>query len=67
MPRIRVTRVIVIEGEEDWVRTTLSLSLLRVNCLKTELGDGGLLWEKSRVEEPILAEMEAALKGEKDA
>jgi hypothetical protein len=28
MARIRVTRVIVIEGEEGWVRSTLANSLL---------------------------------------
>lgn len=41
MPKIRVTRTLVCEGEEEWVNTVLRRSYIRKGEFKLDLGVDG--------------------------
>lgn len=57
MKRIKVTRVIVIEGEEKWVRGTLAKSLVGTDGINSSTtypaGRIGEIREESRTEEEV--------------
>lgn len=51
MPRIRITRTLVIEGREDWVRATCDPSKTLVSPDNPYDAGVGTITETSRVEE----------------
>lgn len=51
MARIRVTRTLVIEGEEDWVRATCDPALVHPD--KPLETSRGTITETSRIEEKL--------------
>lgn len=52
MKRLRVTRILVYEGPEDWIRTTLDQSPIRAVGLELHL-DRATIQETSRVVQEI--------------
>ncbi|KRR21326.1 hypothetical protein CQ14_06665 [Bradyrhizobium lablabi] len=52
-PRIRVTRTIVYEGRESWVRQTLEHSFIGSSIFAVA---SGRIFESGRIEEPLPAE-----------
>ena len=53
MAKIKVTRVIVIEGEEWWVRNTLDDTKTAVNVDRPFKAGSGTITELSRTEETV--------------
>lgn len=53
MAKLRVTRTLVIEGEEEWVRATCDSSLTLVHPDKPFEASRGTITETSRVEEKL--------------
>jgi hypothetical protein len=54
-PRIRVTRTIVYEGRESWVRQTLEKSFIGSSLFRVA---SGAIYETSRVEVQLPADEE---------